>query len=595
MVRVLKKCFLLFDSRQKIRLLHFTILQIILNFFDLLSIFLISKIGLIILNQNLELNTSKSQINSQTRLDTTAIDFGVIDLSFKVAVSTLIFLMFTKTALTLINMRSLFSYLAKIGNQITSALLHAILNKPLSFLTSIKTQELVFATTYGLEIILLSIVASVIFIISDIVLILLLFYGLTVINLQLALGILTYFSVIGIILHHFMKRSASKLGQSRTSITIRSNTLLIDIIKSAREIKVFNRIDSFLNRYGELRFKHSLTSAKLSLLPYITKYVIETAIIFGAIIIFWINFKTSDLNYAFIGVAVFLFSASKLAPAILRIQQGVLLIKSSLSQVKPTLELSEELLSFQMEKPQYIFDLNKTPIFTPSVNIHNVSYTYPNSELPSINNVSVKIEPGKSVALVGKSGAGKSTLLDLLLGVLNPDSGYIQISGLEANKVSKVWRDKIAYLPQEIHLIEGSIRDNIMFGASKNIDDKQIWQAIKNADALDFIDKKKGGLDYWIGDGSNQLSGGEKQRIGFARAILSDPEILILDEATSSLDIESEKNLLDFITKIKNKKTIIMIAHKLELIKDFDLIILLKEGQINFQGNYNDLLEALNG
>jgi ABC-type multidrug transport system fused ATPase/permease subunit len=199
-----------------------------------------------------------------------------------------------------------------------------------------------------------------------------------------------------------------------------------------------------------------------------------------------------------------------------------------------------------------------------------------------------------SLAIVGTSGSGKTTLVDLLLGVLQPESGIVSISGKTPLDAITKWPGAISYVPQTVSLIEGTIRENICMGFTQNqISDELVLKAIDSASLREFISNTPAGLDTEVGEIGSKLSGGERQRIGIARALLTNPKLLILDEATSSLDGETEAEIGEAIQSIKGEVTVVMIAHRLSTVRNADIVLYLEKGQVRSLGTFDQVRESI--
>jgi len=216
-----------------------------------------------------------------------------------------------------------------------------------------------------------------------------------------------------------------------------------------------------------------------------------------------------------------------------------------------------------------------------SIKLENVCFKYPDTQHNVLDSVSITIPKGYSVGFIGPSGAGKTTIVDIILGLLKPDSGKVLVDGYDIFKNMSLWQKQIGYIPQNIYLSDNTIRKNIAFGLDDDqIDDNKIWEAIKNAQLDEVVRKLPEGLDTWIGEHGLKISGGQRQRIGIARALYSDPTVLVLDEATSSLDTETERGISNSINKLSGEKTLLIIAHRITTVEKCDLQFYIRNGKI---------------
>jgi ATP-binding cassette, subfamily B, bacterial PglK len=225
--------------------------------------------------------------------------------------------------------------------------------------------------------------------------------------------------------------------------------------------------------------------------------------------------------------------------------------------------------------------------------VEHVSVTYRNADVPALRDVSVEVHPGESLALVGSTGAGKSTLADVLLGVVDADEGTVLISGLPPREAILTWPGAIAYVPQDVALTEGSVRDNVALGLpSAAIDDELVWEALERARLASFLRNDREGLDTVIGERGVRLSGGQRQRLGIARALYTRPRLLLLDEATSALDAETEQLITQTLQDLEGDVTTITVAHRLATIRHADQVVYLKDGLLAARGTFDEVRDA---
>ena len=228
--------------------------------------------------------------------------------------------------------------------------------------------------------------------------------------------------------------------------------------------------------------------------------------------------------------------------------------------------------------------------FKASLNISNVNFKYPGEKIEAINNFRLQVSEGEFVALVGSSGAGKTTIVDLMLGVLTPQTGSITISGKPPIDSIQKWPGAVAYVPQDVTIINGSIRENIAMGFPETFEeDSRIWRILEIVDLKEFIESKVEGLNFQVGDRGGHLSGGQRQRLGIARSLYTQPKLLVLDEATSALDGESEERITQAFEILKKKTTLIVIAHRLSSVRKADRIIYLDGGKVIDEGGFDEL------
>ena len=355
-----------------------------------------------------------------------------------------------------------------------------------------------------------------------------------------------------------------------------------------------DRREFYAKEIGDIRHQLSKSLAELQFLPNISKYAIEIALVLGALILAVIQFVLTDATQAIAILSIFLAAGSRIAPALMRVQQGAIQIKSSLGVANPALELIEELENILESKFSDI-DLDSRYIgFNGEIEVNSVSMQYPSSKGFSLDNINLSIKNGEFVAIVGPSGSGKTTLVDIILGILHPKSGKVLISGLSPLHAINKWPGAIGYVPQNVAIFNSSIRENIGLGYSlSSIREDYVENAIRIANLIEFVGEAPNGLSTNVGERGTKLSGGQRQRIGIARAMYTKPRVLILDEATSSLDSQTEKNISDAILAFKGEMTLIVIAHRLSTVKAADRVIYLHQGSIKHVGTFEEVRNAV--
>jgi ABC-type multidrug transport system fused ATPase/permease subunit len=337
-----------------------------------------------------------------------------------------------------------------------------------------------------------------------------------------------------------------------------------------------------------IRYKLGDVNAENSFVPYISKYVLELTVLISALIISATQFFINDAARAVGTLTVFLAAGTRIAPAALRIQQGLLGIKSNLSSAQPTLDLISNYKNNQPEKDFSTATTNEE--FLPKVSVTDLDFAYPDSNEVLLNKVSFESDPGSVTALVGPTGAGKTTLIDLVLGIHTSKNKSITISGVDPRDAVSMWPGKIAYAPQDIVVIQGSIKQNVALGFNvEEIDNESVKQAIAIAQLEKFVSSLPEGLDTQVGERGARLSGGQKQRLGIARALYTSPKLLILDEATSSLDGETELAISTALHNLGDDVTVIVIAHRLATVRNASQVIYLEEGRILAKGSFEEV------
>jgi ABC-type multidrug transport system fused ATPase/permease subunit len=563
------------------------ILQICMAALDLLGVVAIGLLGALSVT-GLQSNQPGERVSSALRV------LHISESPFQTQAAILgvgaVLLLVGRTILSIFFTRRILFFLSRRGALISANLISRLLAQPLLTVQAKTTQETLYAVTRGVELIVLQILATAVVLVSDLSLLLIMAIGLFVVDPTTAIGTFAIFSLIGYFLYRFMHVRAGALGAKSSELNITSNEKIVEVFGSYRESVVRNRRDYYAREIGKLRFALADTSAEINFLPYVSKYVIETTVVLGALLIGAAQFILQDATHAVATLAIFLAAGTRIAPAVLRVQQGSIMIRGSLGQASPTLDLIDVLGNSPMiENVDDTVDIVHEG-FQSEIKIVNVALTYPNKPNPAISDITLTIPSGISVAFVGPSGAGKTTIIDVLLGVLNPDKGNVLISGLSPLLAVAKWPGAVSYVPQDIVISAGTIRENVALGyPAEEATDELVMNALKVAHLDDFVSKLPEGLDTQVGERGAKISGGQRQRLGIARAMFTHPHLLVLDEATSSLDGETEASISDAIHALRGSTTVVMIAHRLSTVRNADLVVYLSEGKVLATGTFDEV------
>ena len=575
-------------SRKEIkRLVYVLIIQVSLGFLDLLGVALIGVLGALSVSgvQSKEPGNRVSQVLNVLYLDEFSFQNQVAILGI-MAASVLII----KTIFSIVFTRKILHFLSQRSSAITNRLLSKFFNQDLIRIQTNSSQENLYSMTVGVQSITVGLIGSTISLLSDLSMLLILIVGLFIVDPFLAVSTVMLFAIIGLFLHYVMQKKANYLGLRNSELTIESNMRILELIESFREISTRDRSKYYTNLISNLRRELATVNAEMMFMPNVSKYVIETSLVIGAIIIGGIQFATQDASHAVAALSVFLAAGSRIAPGVLRIQQGFIYARSSLGAAKPTLSLIESLDSLP-ELDEINDELNVLHRdFNGSLRLLNVSLKYPNRDTKAVDDLDLEIEPGTTLAIVGPSGAGKTSLVDLILGVIQPTEGKIIVSGESPRAAIAKWPGAIAYVPQNISIINDSIRQNILLGFPNNsLSNDQLIETLRFAHLDSIVQNMEGGLDAQVGDKGLKISGGQRQRLGIARAVVTAPKLLVLDEATSALDAQTEFAIADSIQKMRGKVTLIIVAHRLSTVMNADVVIYMDKGRIIAKGSFDEV------
>jgi len=583
----IKKVLLLLDKKDRFKLFLVLIINMFLAFLDLLGVAFIGVASAVLIRglQGLAAGDQVTRFLELFNLDGLPLQVLLISLG-----STAIFFFILKTILSVYFLRKTFRYMSTRNAQISSSLVSKMLNRPVEKIYSKSIQHQIYNVTGGVERLVGGVITSLVVIAADLVLLLVMIVGLMAVDPITSVGTFMVFTGIGFLLYFLLHKRVANLTTKSAYQNIYFNQKISEGINSFRDLFIKGGREFYVNEIRKTKMQLAGYEAELKFIPNISKYTIEISVILGIALISGIQFYLFDSNRAIAVISVFLAASTRIAPAIIRLQQNVISVKSSLSAAKPTFDLIDELIGIkELEKVETVINISHTN-FLPKVKLENLKFTYTDAMDDTIQGISLEISEGKFIALVGPSGGGKSTLIDLILGLLAPSSGSISISGLTPVDAIKKWPGSIGYVPQDVFIENSTVKANICLGFNpESVSDDLIWQALQLADLSDFVKGLDGQLSYKISDAGKNLSGGQRQRLGIARALLTKPKIVIFDEATSALDAETENRVSESILKLTGECTVIFIAHRLSVVRSADMIYYIDKGKIVNQGTFEEL------
>jgi ATP-binding cassette subfamily C protein len=576
-----------YDKKDKEKLFLVALSQVFLAFLDLLGVALLGVIGALSVYgiQSKSPENRVSQILEFTNLNQLSFQYQVAVLGV-IAALVLIF----KTVVSVFLVRKTLLFVSRRGALISSNLVRNLLSKSVTDLNKLTNQEIIYSTTAGIENLTARVIGSALIIFSDLVLLFVLFIGLLFVNTSISLSIFLIFSLVALALNKYMKSSTFELGAEEARLGVSSNENIVEALNSYRELVVKNRRSFYIEKITDLRMNLAIVTAKKNFMPNLSKYAFEIALIVASFLIAGIQFSLYNSTQAISSLAIFLAASTRIAPAILRIQQSTILLRSGLGSVEKTMTMISLARSGSHD------EITKTPKkfnhdnFVAKIEIKNLNYCYEGNNNFSIKNLNLSVEPGSQVAITGSSGAGKTTLVDLILGVIPNDSDSIKISGLTPLAAFARWPGSVTYVPQNINIMNTTIRQNISQGFDPDpLDEARIWNSLAVAHLDEFVRSLPLGIDTQVGEFGNQLSGGQRQRLGIARAMFTSPKLLILDEATSALDAETEVLISQTLKALKGECTVIMIAHRLSSVVNSDKVVFMENGEISTEGTFEEV------
>ena len=588
---ILWRAMSILSRKSKIKILIVSILQVLVSLLDLVGVALIGILGALTVTgvQSRAPGNRVMQILEFLGIENFTLQNQAAMLgSFATA------LFVARTFLTILFTRRTIHFLSRQGSILGSEIVRRILSRPITYLQSKSPQDLVYLTTIGANSVSLGVIGNFVTLVSDVSLLIVLSIGLFILDPLIAIETIGIFAVIAFILNGLLQKKAKRLSEDQYRYTVLGNEQLLESFSSYREILVRNRRDYYAEQNAGIRNSLAGIHAETTFMPNISKYAIEITVIFGAFLFTGLQFFLQDAANAIATLSVFLAAGSRIAPAVLRVQQGAIQIQSSIGSALPTLELLAELSDVDhLPLSSNTIDLSHNG-FENNIVFNAVSLKYPAKEDYALNEINLRIKPGSLVAVVGPSGAGKTSLVDVLLGVISPTSGSVLIGGERPLKCIEKWPGALSYVPQDVMISNTTVAANVALGfSSKMYDASLVNEALEVAQLSEFVSTLKDGINTEVGERGAQLSGGQRQRLGIARAMFTKPKLLVLDEATSALDGETEMLVSKAINSLKGSVTIILVAHRLSTVRDADLVLYMEEGKLLAHGSLSEVREAV--
>ncbi|QFG68358.1 ABC transporter ATP-binding protein [Ornithinimicrobium pratense] len=407
----------------------------------------------------------------------------------------------------------------------------------------------------------------------------------------LATATIIYFGIVAFLLYRVVLRRAVRAGQDNRKFSARAMRLVSEMVHSLKEVTLRDKSQEVADTVLKVRRRASLARANQNFLGVIPRYVLEAALVGGLIIGGLIGYLQDGVTGAVTAIALFGVAGFRLVPSLTRFQ-------TIMGQTGANMPFAEQVLE-EIERGKEYVDAELTggneplPGGARTLRLDRVTFTYPGASTPAVKDVSLTLPFGHTLALVGASGSGKSTLVDLILGLLHPDSGQIYVEDRPLPDVLKAWRSRVGYVPQEVTLFDATVARNVALAwDDANIDEDQVRRALDRAQLLDVVESRPDGIHGKVGERGLQLSGGQRQRLGVARALYTDPLVLVMDEATSALDTSTEAAVTSAIRELSGEVSVIVVAHRLATIRHSEQVCFMREGELVASGTFAEVVAA---
>lgn len=484
----------------------------------------------------------------------------------------------------------LFKTSMELGAHVQRTVYSNYLENDFTFFAMNNSNRLISKLTQEIPRMVYMVVQPLLALISQLCIASLIIFGLVYIDIQIAVIATLIVGSVYFLIFKIIRNQVVHKGRMITRLNREKLKFLNESLAGIKEVKLKGNESYYREKVDSVTRSGLSASAYVNLAADLPKFVVET-VAFSAILglSIYIVLTKGTAGEALSIVSLYAIAGYKLLPAAQQIYKSLSQIRANASVVQ---ELKDEIDKSRAYTSR-LRNLGSEPVEVGDVRFENVTFSYPDSAVPALKECSFYIKHNAVTAIVGPSGAGKSTAVDILLGLMLPDKGQVNIgSQLLSEKNIKAWRQKIGYVAQDIFMLDASIRENIAFGVPpENVDEQLLVKAAKLANIYEFIDGCEGRFDFRLGERGGKLSGGQRQRIGIARALYRDPSILIFDEATSALDNVTERNIMRDVLDLAETRTVVMIAHRLTTVKNADNILVFAKGKVEAEGNYQELAQ----
>lgn len=578
------------------KLLAATLIQVTTTLLDLAGVLLLGLTGALAVTtvQGMPPSGVVQQVIARLGLDELS-DTEVLALFAVVAAVALL----AKSLISALLLRRIFGFLATQQAHVASRMTRALLHEPLTFLQERSSQKTAYALVQGASDATLVVLGQSVIVVAEVSLLVVLSAALLLLSPIVAMGSIVFFAAVAWALQFGLGSWAARSGREKAAADILSLDAVQEAMAAYREVAVANRQHHYVDRIQEQRFRAARVAADLQFIWAFPKYVFEVALVLGGLVLAGFLFSSMDTVAAVGTMTLFVAAATRVMPSILRLQGAALTIRSAHGTATETFELAQALedrmVVLTPQFPTQQEDLRaEVQAFEPSVILSHVTFTYPTASQPAVCDVTLTVPAGSSLALVGPTGAGKSTLADVCLGLVRPQSGKVLLGGLAPAEVIRRCPGVVAYVPQNVALANASVRENVALGLPPDtIDDESVWDALRLAHLDKVIAEGHAGLNTAVGERGLKFSGGQRQRLGIARALYTRPRLIVLDEATSALDAETEHAVSLMLGALEGAVTTVVIAHRLTTVRDADCVAYMDEGRVVATGTFDEVRSAV--
>lgn len=397
-----------------------------------------------------------------------------------------------------------------------------------------------------------------------------------------------YLGLIGLILFFWISRRAREAGRVGLRSSLKVSRLIAEMMGALKEITLRNKTNEVAEVVRSNRVHTARARANMQFLTTVPRVILESALIGGFVLVGVAGYLVGGLSAAITAISLFALAGFRMVPSLQRFQNVLTQVTGTVPHVEIVVD---DIRSAEASRAEAaIVDVVEPKTEPTTLTLEEVEFSYSASDPPAVQGVSLSIPFGSTAAIVGASGSGKSTLIDLILGLIEPSSGGIFVDGTPLRHLTRWWRARVGYVPQEVSLFDASVAQNVALTWTDDFDRQRVIEALRQAQLFDVIESRFGGIDGGIGERGLALSGGQRQRLGIARALYAKPLVLVLDEATSALDTSTEASVTDAIKQLRGEITTVTVAHRLATIQHSDQIFFMSAGRLVASGSFDELV-----
>lgn len=512
-------------------------------------------------------------------------------------------LLVARSAFSFLITRFSLRFLARRQAEVSEALAEAYFAQDFTKIVANKPAKVAYTLTWGVSAGVVGVIGQAMTIMSELLILVVLFTGLAFADPLLALGTLAYFAAIATAFHYVLAPWANRMGRQVAEQEVGGQQQVLDLLKTNREMRLSGRLMQAVGDFAESRRQSSEAEASLTLATVMPRYVFEIGLVIGLALVAVAQLSRGSLVEAVGALVLFLATTSRIIPSLMRLQGAILKIRGSIPQSSSMVRLADELgvgsvpeSTTEYDEPiQHPIARSMDQRMAVHIRVRDLHAAFSESiNGAGLRGLNLEVQPGALVGIVGRSGAGKTTLIELVLGFRSGFAGSVTLDGLDPREYSQGNPGFLAYLPQDVALVAGDLRTNVALGVKRTeVNDALVWECLDQVGLAELLMTERQGLDTQIGDAGVMLSGGQRQRIGLARALYQRPSLLVIDEGTSALDIQTESQVMEVVESLRGGMTVIVVAHRYSTLEHCDYVVALDAGRIVAEGSITELQERL--